>query len=140
MKVLLAADGSSFTKKSLAWLCANQEFAAAIDELVVLNVQPLMPPRVTALAGAGTVAAWHRDEAHAVLDPIEKFLAQNKIAYRTHWVTGHYAQEIVRMAQEINAGMIVMGTHGLGLFGRALMGSVAQQVLYESPVPVLLVK
>jgi nucleotide-binding universal stress UspA family protein len=36
--------------------------------------------------------------------------------------------------------MIVMGTHGRGLFGRVLMGSVAQRVLTEAKVPVLLVK
>jgi len=36
--------------------------------------------------------------------------------------------------------MIVMGTHGHGLLGRALMGSVAQKVVAETDVPVLLVK
>jgi nucleotide-binding universal stress UspA family protein len=36
--------------------------------------------------------------------------------------------------------MIVMGTHGHGVFGRALMGSVAQSVVSECDIPVLLVK
>jgi nucleotide-binding universal stress UspA family protein len=36
--------------------------------------------------------------------------------------------------------MIVMGTHGHGLLGRAMMGSVAQRVVTDSPVPVLLVR
>ena len=36
--------------------------------------------------------------------------------------------------------MIVMGTHGHGLLGRAIMGSVAQRVVTDSDVPVLLVK
>jgi nucleotide-binding universal stress UspA family protein len=36
--------------------------------------------------------------------------------------------------------MVVMGTHGHGLLGRALMGSVAQRVVTESTVPVLLVR
>jgi len=36
--------------------------------------------------------------------------------------------------------MIVMGTHGHGLLGRAVMGSVAQRVLTDAGVPVLLVK
>ena len=38
------------------------------------------------------------------------------------------------------AHMIVMGTHGHGLLGRALMGSVAQRVVADCDVPVLLVE
>ncbi|UUZ78599.1 universal stress protein [Polaromonas sp. P1(28)-13] len=33
-----------------------------------------------------------------------------------------------------------MGTHGHGLLGRAIMGSVAQRVVTDSEIPVLLVK
>jgi nucleotide-binding universal stress UspA family protein len=36
--------------------------------------------------------------------------------------------------------MVVMGTHGHGLLGTAVMGSVAQRVVVDSDVPVLLVK
>jgi len=46
----------------------------------------------------------------------------------------------VLAAKREKAQMIVMGTHGHGLLGRALMGSVAQKVVAETDVPVLLVK
>ncbi|HZN46158.1 MAG TPA: universal stress protein [Ramlibacter sp.] len=36
--------------------------------------------------------------------------------------------------------MIMMGTHGHGILGRALLGSVAQNVITECDIPVLLVK
>jgi nucleotide-binding universal stress UspA family protein len=36
--------------------------------------------------------------------------------------------------------MIVMGTHGHGMVGRALMGSIAQKVVTLAAVPVLLFK
>lgn len=140
MKILLAADGSKFTKKALAFLVTHEELAADAGELVVLNVQAPVPPRVKALAGAAAVRDWHRDEARKVLDPVERFLGRHDIAFRTLWVVGHASDEIVAAARREKAGMIVMGTHGHGLLGRALMGSVAQKVLVQAPMPVLLVK
>lgn len=139
MKMVLAADGSEYTKKALAFL-VNQEGLCEGCELTVLNVQAPVPPRVKSLAGAGVVADYHRDEARKVLDPIERFLKRHDIAFRTKWVVGHASDEIVALAQKEKAEMIVMGTHGHGAIGRALMGSVAQKVVTGSKIPVLLVK
>ena len=139
MKIVLAADGSPFTKKALAYL-VNQEGLCADAELFVINVQAPVPPRVKTMAGAGVVATWHRDEAHKVLDPIGRFLERHKIPFKTKWVVGHASDEIVDLAKKEKAQMIVMGTHGYGAVGRALMGSVAQHVVTDSKVPVLLVK
>ena len=49
-------------------------------------------------------------------------------------------QEIVKAAKKEKATMIMMGTHGHGILGRALLGSVAQNVITECDIPVLLVK
>jgi nucleotide-binding universal stress UspA family protein len=47
---------------------------------------------------------------------------------------------IVREARDGGAALIVMGTHGRRGLGRLTMGSDAEMVLRESPVPVLLVR
>ncbi|UUZ63693.1 universal stress protein [Polaromonas sp. P1-6] len=140
MKILFAADGSKFTKKALAFLVTHESLAGPEDELVVLNVQPPVPPRVKTMVGAATVNAYHRDEANRVLEPIERFLKRHKLQFRTTWVVGIPATEVVRAAKREQAHMIVMGTHGHGLLGRAIMGSVAQRVVTDSEIPVLLVK
>ncbi len=140
MKILFAADGSKFTKKALAFLATHEQLGGEEDEIVVLHVQPPVPPRVKTMVGSGIVNDYHRDEAKKVLDPIERFLKRHTGAFRTHWVVGSPAQEILRMAQKEKAHMIVMGTHGHGLISRALMGSVAQKVMADADIPVLLVK
>lgn len=140
MKILLAADGSKFTKKALGFLATHEGLCGPDDELVVLHVQAPVPPRVKALAGAAAVADYHRAEAKAVLEPIERFLARHPFRWRTRWVVGPPADEIVAAAVREKSHLVVMGTHGRGLVGRAVMGSVAQRVLAGSPVPVLLVK
>jgi nucleotide-binding universal stress UspA family protein len=140
MKILFAADGSKFTKKAVAFLVTHESLVGESDEVVVLNVQPPFPGRVKTMVGAATVAAYHQEEAEKVLTPIEKLLKRHKLKFRVASVVGAPAAEIVRAAQREKAHMIVMGTHGHGLLGRAVMGSVAQRVVTDSDVPVLLVK
>ena len=140
MKIVLAADGSSYTKKALAFLVTHEEIAGGDGQLVVVNVQPAMPPRVKSMVGASAVNDYHADEAAKVLKPIEKFLQRHDIAYTVRWTVGNPGQEIVKAAKKEKAHMVVMGTHGHGILGRALLGSVAQNVLTGCDIPVLLVK
>jgi nucleotide-binding universal stress UspA family protein len=55
-------------------------------------------------------------------------------------VLGLPAREIVRMADEVAADQIVMGTHGRGVMGSFIIGSVAHSVIHLARTPVLLVK
>jgi nucleotide-binding universal stress UspA family protein len=140
MKVLLAADGSKYTKKALAFLVTHENFINSIDELLVLNVQPQVPGRVKTMLGSAEVAAYHREEGDKVLEPIRNFLDQHALAYRCVSVVGQPVAEILKMAAKEKSHLLVMGTRGHGLIGRALMGSVAQRVVTDSDIPVLLVK
>ena len=140
MKILLAVDGSKYTKKALAFLVAHESLAGPEDELIVLNVQPPVPPRVKTMLGASAVTSYHSDEAQKVLKPITAFLARHKVSSRSSWKVGPVAEEIVTAAKKEKAHLVVMGTHGHGLLGRALMGSVAQRVVAQCDLPVLLVK
>lgn len=140
MKILFAADGSRFTKKALAFLATHEWLASPDAELVVLNIQPAVSPRVKSMAGAGMVYQYQKDEAMAVLEPIEKFLKRHRIAHKSSWAVGPASALIVKLAAKEKAHMIVMGTHGHGLLGRALLGSVSQRVVTDASVPVLLVK
>jgi nucleotide-binding universal stress UspA family protein len=53
---------------------------------------------------------------------------------------GEAVEEILRVAREVQADLIVLGTHGRTGLGRLLMGSVAEQVLRKAACPVLTVK
>ncbi|MFT4234600.1 MAG: universal stress protein, partial [Microbacterium sp.] len=60
--------------------------------------------------------------------------------YQVSMRHGRASEEIVRAAKEAGASLIVMGTHGHGSIGRALMGSVATKVIAEAEIAVLLVQ
>jgi nucleotide-binding universal stress UspA family protein len=140
MKILFAADGSKYTKKALAFLVTHESLAGPDGEVVVLNVQAPVPGRVSSMLGSTEVAAYHAEESQKVLAPIERFLQRHKIAFKARGVVGSPTTEILRAAKKEKVHMIVMGTHGHGILGRAVMGSVAQRVVTDSEIPVLLVK
>lgn len=55
-------------------------------------------------------------------------------------VEGHPADEIVKYVEAEGIDLIVIGTHGRKAIDRLIFGSIAEQVLKHSPVPVLAVK
>ena len=139
MKILLAADGSSYTKKALAFLVTH-EFAGAEGHVVVVNVQPAVPPRVKSMVGAASVNQYHADEAAKVLKPIEKFLQQRDLAYTVRWTVGNPGQEIVKAAKKEKVNMVVMASHGRRGIKRLLLGSETQHVLTHGNIPVLVLR
>jgi nucleotide-binding universal stress UspA family protein len=57
-----------------------------------------------------------------------------------HLIEGRIAPEIVALAEEIGAGLIVIGSRGHGGIRRALMGSVSDSVVRHAHCPVLVVR
>ncbi len=53
---------------------------------------------------------------------------------------GDPADSIVEAAQSESADMIIVGSHGRGTLGRALIGSVSDQVVRRAPCPILVVR
>jgi nucleotide-binding universal stress UspA family protein len=140
MKVLLAVDGSGHTKKMLAYLTTHEDLLGSGPDFLVLNVQPQVPARAARAVGREIVQGFYRSNAEAVLSPVSKFLERHNASYKTKFVVGHAAEEIIAAAKNMKADIIVMGSHGHGSFGSFLLGSVAQKVLSISDVPVLIVR
>ena len=140
MKILFAADGSKFTKKALTFLVASKNLATADDELIVFHVQDPVSPQIQKKLGSAEVEAYQLGQAEKVLKPIKQFLDKQTVSYRCVWVVGAAASEIIRVSKKERVQMIVMGAHGHGMLVRALMGSVAQRVMADCDIPVLMVK
>lgn len=140
MNVLFPADGSAHTQKALSFLVTHPELLGSDGRLTVLHVQAPMLPRVAAMMSSAAVHDYQQEEAGKVLAPIEEFLKRHECRFSTKWVVGSPAAEIVQAAHEEGDQLILMGTHGHGLVGRLLMGSVAQNVVSLSQIPVLLIK
>ncbi|MDF1483927.1 universal stress protein [Ramlibacter sp. H39-3-26] len=140
MKILLAVDGSDYTKKMLAYLGAHDELLAGTHDYTALTVQPLLPPRARAALGKEVVDKYYAEESEKVLGPVRKYLARKGVEVKGIAKIGHAGETIAKTADTGKYDLLVMGSHGHGLFGNLVLGSVATQVLASSKVPVLLVR
>lgn len=140
MKILLAVDGSSYTKKMLAYLATHEELLGATHEFTVLTVQPPLPPRARAALGKEVVENYHAEEADKVLAPVCKFLARHGVDPRRSVKVGAVGESISKLADSGKFDLVVMGSHGHGAIATLVMGSVATQVLANCKVPILLIR
>lgn len=140
MNILLAVDGSPYTKKMLAYLAAHEEMLGTSHTYTALTVQPQLPPRARAALGKEVVDRYYQEEGEKVLATVSKFLGRHQVNAKTMVKVGPAGEMIAKVAQSGKFDLIVMGTHGHGSLGKLVMGSVSTQVLAKCEVPVLLVR
>ncbi|HRN76014.1 universal stress protein [Ottowia sp.] len=140
MKILLAVDGSAYTKKMLAYLTTNLDMFSGEHEFTVLTVQGVLPPRARAAVGKEVVDAYYAEEGAKVLDPVIKYLSRHNLKVKSQAKVGNAGEVIAKTADSGKFDMVVMGSRGHGALGSLVMGSVATKVLANCDVPVLLVR
>lgn len=140
MKILLAVDGSPFTKKMLAYLATHAELIAGTHEYSVIHVQPALPPRARAALGKAVLDQYYAEQSDKVLAPVLKYLARHEVKATPVVKVGSAGETIAKWAEEGSFDLVVMGTQGQGALGRLIMGSVSTKVLASCQVPVLLVR
>jgi nucleotide-binding universal stress UspA family protein len=88
------------------------------------------------------VAEQLRQEAQEVLDEqVRRVDEVGGTVQETHVRVGERrSDEIVKVAEEVRVGLIVMGSRGLGGVRRTLMGSVSDAVVRHAHCPVLIVR
>jgi nucleotide-binding universal stress UspA family protein len=140
MKILLAADGSDYTRHMIDYVATHQSWLGQGAELTVLTVVPAVPPRAAAVLAPEVLTGYYADAAESVLGPLRTLLKDKGITATLKHRVGHAADEIGREATESGADLIVMGSHGHGTIGSMVMGSVATKVLAGCKTPVLLIR
>jgi nucleotide-binding universal stress UspA family protein len=137
MRVMLATDGSKDARAAAAFL---KELPFPPSTTLRITVVVTLP--VFALDGP-PIQEFKRsvlDEARGIVDEAKAVLAPYGFAVETDVAVGDPKAEIVRLAEEWGADLLVLGARGLGLVKRFLLGSVSYAVARHAPCPVLVVK
>jgi nucleotide-binding universal stress UspA family protein len=152
-RILLATDGSG--EAELATRTAVDLARMSDSELHVIHVMDAAPspsllfPEATDPEGVEVPdPVLEQDlERHAeqlgsqILDAeAERVHSAGGTVARTHLAMGDAPREIVHLAEDLEAGLVVMGSRGRGGIRRALMGSVSDSVVRHVHCPVLIVR
>jgi nucleotide-binding universal stress UspA family protein len=142
-RVLLATDGSE--EAALAAQTALDIADKTSSELHVVLVGlssayvGMGPPEIADIPAPRQEEL--TEEARRLLDAqVGRIEAEGGTVAQAHLRIGKPDEQIVDLAEEIGAGLIVMGSRGLGGIRRALMGSVSDSVVRHAHCPVLIVR
>jgi nucleotide-binding universal stress UspA family protein len=140
LNILAAIDGSEHGAAALrtAAQLAGEEHA----RLTVVTAVPPTPAYAQLTAAGAAVLS---DAAQLLGEAGVRMTKQvaelpDDVSVTSVVMAGSPAQVILERLREGRHDLLVMGTRGLGRVGSALLGSVAQQVLHEAEVPVLVVR
>lgn len=146
MKVLIATDGSDFSKEAIKKCC---QIIGNIEDLKikVISVYQLVIPTnfygtsmasVEEIERSGQIQAENNiAEAIAI---VKENLPNLGTEVETDVPRGAADQEIIQTAKDWNADLIAVGSHGRGFWGRLTLGSVSNSLSNNSPCSVLIIR
>ena len=142
MRVLVPVDGSASANRAAAHAVALvRERADA--EIILLNVQNrrmLDIPDISRRTSVGTNAGRAVDQSKRAFGEAIELCRAAEVKFRTRSAFGLASEIINKIAGEVAADQIVMGTRGFSPLESVALGSVSTEVLQRASVPVTLVK
>lgn len=141
MNILLAADGSDYTKRAARYLVEHFGELAQKPKIHVLHVRAPLPfPGAAAAAGAKAVEDYLHEESHKALAVAEKELRKGGVEFDSSWVVGEAVPCVKRYVKKHHIDLIAMGSHGHGALAGMVLGSFAARILAALKTPVLIVR
>lgn len=144
MKILIATDGSECSRAAVEKACQlvikPTETEIKVVSVYQAYIQLDMYPQTTQY-----IEEYDRETQEMTQKLVEESASAirkcfPKIEISTEIKMGATDRVIVETAAEWNADLIVVGSHGRGFWGRALIGSVSDSVIHHAPCSVVVVR
>jgi nucleotide-binding universal stress UspA family protein len=138
-KILIATDGSEYTKNAVDYgIDIAKSTGAKLFAIYVVDT--------AAFASIPMDAAWEsmyellKQEGDLAIKYVTERAKAEGLEVEGNLIEGHPADEIIRYSEKNSISLIVMGTLGKSGLDRFLLGSVAEKVVRNSKIPVLVVR
>lgn len=141
--IVAAVDGSALTENVLDATVAEatRHRGSVVHLCHVLEDAHPPPIEPFALGLASAEIDQRLEDGKAFLERARGYLAERAgVPVEAHASFGAPWREIVRLAEDYEADLVVVGTHGRTGFERMLVGSVAETVVRHASCPVLVVR
>jgi nucleotide-binding universal stress UspA family protein len=143
--ILLPTDGSECSAKATAYaLSFAKQYGGRVVALHVVDQRWEEQARlVFAEVGQDVtrrIREGYEEQARQILRDVTEAAGKAGVPVETKVLTGIPSEDIVRVARELAADLIIMGTHGRAGMPHLLLGSVAEKVVRRAPCPVLTVR
>ncbi len=135
--ILHANDGSDHAFGALALALRLGKEGSCELHIVCVEEIDYMPEFIEEVREeTGTAARRY----HAVLQRARAMAEEQQVSLRTHVIAGHPVRDILRLAEDIDADLIVIGGTGHSSFYERMLGTTAGRVVHLAKCPVLVVK
>ncbi len=135
--IVCALDFSEVSPKVADYARTLAELCGA--RIVALYVAPSLTQYVEFHVQASYIDDFVTGIVSGATDTMESFIKEYfpGVSVESRVVSGYAAEEIVSVADEVGADLIVLGTHGRKGIDKILFGSVAEKVIKTAKAPVL---
>lgn len=140
MKILVPVDGSAYTRRMLAYLAAHDEWLGDKHAYTIVHVAPAIPARAAAAIDKALLKAHYTEESEAVFKPIRRFFDKQRIQAEFVAKVGAPAETIAELSDKGRYDLLILGSHGHGVLGSLVLGSVTSRVIALCATPVLIVR
>ena len=134
--IVMAFDGSEYSYKAL-------KSAKSLSERYEANLWLVHvfrnPTDFLGYADYEKLFAKRKSLAQTVLDDARQTLDRTSFPVQYELIEGHESESILKVADNREADLIVMGTRGLGAVKGFLVGSVSRKVIHYADCPVMVV-
>lgn len=140
MKILLPVDGSEFSRAAVDFVASRTTLIGTDPSVQLLNVQLPVPARAARVVGKAVISEYYTEESDKSLKPALKRLAKAGLTASAQYLVGHPGEEISAAAVRDKVDLIVMGSHGRSALKGLLLGSVTNNVLARTRLPLLVIR
>jgi nucleotide-binding universal stress UspA family protein len=139
-KILVRLDGSELAEAVLPHVCALAECMKAEIVLLRVMIVPIYDYTVFDPRLDVTLRGQVETETTMYLEQKATELRQSGFTVTTQFGEGEIAETILSIADQVQADLIAMSTHGRTGLARVVFGSVAEAVLHKARIPILLIR